>query len=58
MLDNCCSYRLLMQVKRQGLGEEVLAMSSQLKTQQCELESSRQVLQGMQGVVVASLEAE
>jgi hypothetical protein len=42
----------------QGLGEEVLAMSSQLKMQQSELESSRQALQGRQGVVVASLEAE
>jgi hypothetical protein len=39
-------------------GQEMLAMSSQLKTQQSELESSRQVLQGRQGVVVASLEAE
>jgi hypothetical protein len=58
MFDNCSSYRLLMQIKRQGLGEEVLAMSSQLKQQQCELESSRQVLQRKQGVGVASLEAE
>lgn len=42
----------------QGLGEEVLAMSSQLKMLQSELESSRQVLQGRQGVIVACLEAQ
>jgi hypothetical protein len=33
-------------------------MSSQLKMQQSELESSRQLLQGRQGVIVASLEAQ
>jgi hypothetical protein len=42
----------------QGLSEEVLAMSSQLKMLQSELESSKKVLQGRQGATVACLEAQ
>jgi hypothetical protein len=42
----------------QGLSEEVLAMSSQLKILQSELESSKQVLQGRQGAIVVCSKAQ